>query len=329
MLNKSNFEEVSIVNSRKRINKRGDKYYILISLILGLIVLSLSLYFIFQEYFNEEMIDMESCRQSILLRATLPEAKVAKINWESFKDDFPLKCKTEVVDITKEDIIQDNAGVIIADTIVQCWNLYGNGDLNAFPSGWVGKKSVCVPCARIRLTNEAKKYMEENRSAKINIFDTMNTKLFRGTTYFNYLRDIGDAFPPLSFASAGNYWYGSNFTLADVGYSVSLKNRNTGAIETPEHFWLFPTEYWIAKITLPRYFNPDQGDMLINYGVVTRTNPPSGGVGEYIPYLFYFQIDQPNDPFEEVKRDIFYDSTKLIPGTNDLALCEFWEGIPA
>jgi hypothetical protein len=74
-------------------NKKGDeKYYIIISLILGVIILGLSLYMIFNEYFTSEDIDWETCRQSVVLRANLPDRQLATLG-VSIKGQYPLKRK--------------------------------------------------------------------------------------------------------------------------------------------------------------------------------------------------------------------------------------------
>ena len=71
-------------------------------------VLALSLFFIYNEYFNESNLDFERCRQSILVRANSPEIKNAGISWLSFKEDFPLKCKTKVVEVDEKEVDEHN-----------------------------------------------------------------------------------------------------------------------------------------------------------------------------------------------------------------------------
>jgi len=297
--------------------KRGSyKWDVMIALILGLMVLSLSLYFIFQEYFNQEMIDQESCRQSVYLRATLPEINKGSITWASFKNEFPLKCKTQVVGITKEDVISENAGEIIADKLVECWYLFGNGDSQVFPSPGVGSESYCAPCARIYLTPEAKQYMIDNESAKIDIEGTLKNKIFSGTTYYSYLDGIGNAFPPFNPAS------GRAFDISGDSFSVDksdqekfpFRNRATGIEEGNPSY---------SKVSFPKYLNASRGDLLITFG--TTTYSQQGGIGAYVPYLLYFQIDQPNDPFVIVEKEMYLDGLWW----KNKFLCQHWEGIPA
>jgi hypothetical protein len=297
-------------------NKRGDKYYIMISLILGLIVLSLSLYFIFQEYFNEDVISQESCRQSVILRANLPEFNKGKITWASLKDDFPLKCKTQVMEITKDDIIDNRAGTIIGDAMVECWAIFGNGDAYIFPAPFLGSESYCTACARIRLSSEAKNYMITNQSVKIDIEDTLRNKVFSGTTYYSYLDGIGNSFPALNPAS------GREFDVSGDSFSVDPSdqekfpyiNRATGIGEgNPDY----------SKTTLPKYFNASYGDLLISFGTTTYSD--QGGIGAYVPYLLYFQINQPEDPFVIAEKKMYIDGLVW----KNKFLCQHWEGIPA
>jgi hypothetical protein len=284
------------------LNKHGDKYYILISLILGLIVLSLSLYFIFQEYFTEDTINWESCRQSVYLRATLPEAKKGMLA-VSFKNEFPLKCKTQVVEVTKVDVENDMAGKIVADTMVQCWNLFGNGDYEVFPSKTFGVNTFCVPCARVSLTEEAKEYLSTHPNVIIDIQDTLENSLYNGVRYRGYLNTVGgiQAIP----------------NLRELG-ADSFKLTGFNELGGP-------------KLYEPKLFNPGNGDLLIVYGSITSSKKDMRDV----PYLFYFQIDQELDPFKEIESKemvpVKVDVLGVLPVSvgKNLGLCENWEGIPA
>lgn len=132
--------------------KRGsEKYYIIISLILGLIVLSLSLYFIFHEYFTEDELDWQACRQSIYLRSIAPNFK----DITDLKDAFPLKCKTEVItiDTAEPKVVYGK----IADTIAAGWYLFGEGEYDIVPRKWVDQTNYCMVFARIHYSDKAKK----------------------------------------------------------------------------------------------------------------------------------------------------------------------------
>jgi hypothetical protein len=97
-------------------NKKADqKYSPLISIILGLILIVLVFGWLFQEtLFGEEEITFEKCKQSILARHLLPEAEVAKLKI-SLKNQYPLQCKTQIIEINKDN--KDNAKEIIGDAL--------------------------------------------------------------------------------------------------------------------------------------------------------------------------------------------------------------------
>jgi len=300
--------------------KRGSyKWDVMIALILGLMVLSLSLYFIFQEYFTSDMIDQESCRQSVILRATLPEAEKVGITFMSFKDDFPLKCKTQIYTIDYNDT--EKAGKLITDTLAQCWYLFGEGESQIFPAqpervgipftGY-GFESYCVPCARVHFSPEVGDFYKKNRIDVSAALDKVMTDI----TYKVYL---SQAFQP----SVGvNYIFfdtkrkvtdfqfsGDKFIVDDAettGPMKTIRNSLTGGI---------------AEVTLPRYINSSNGDILIFFSQVIRSDH-SDTFG-HNPLLFYFQIDQEPDPFKELGKDF------IEAGDWGATMCDQFDGIPA
>ena len=308
-------------------NKKGDyKYGIILSLILGVMVLSLSLYFIFQELWSDDELDWEICRQSIQIRALLPEP--GKFGFKvSFKDDYPLKCKTQIVNIEKSDVknIKD-AQKIIAETMARCWALYDKGDLNAFPSDIYGLSSICVPCARIHLTEDAKEYLKEKKRTGINIRNSlMNLKMTKDYSYYEYLNNSGKKFPAFNIASSRGFdLSGDNFDIDKSGkFPAIFKNKLTGGVEDGTFIKSVWNNVDISRVSLPMIFNLEDGDLLINYGVITSSK--KGGAGDYLPYLFYFQTNQKNpNPFNEV-------NVRLVDGQflKNVGFCEQWEGIPA
>jgi hypothetical protein len=143
------------------VSKRGDqKYYIIVSLILGLMILAISLYWIFNEFFNEEEIDWEVCRQSILLRAGLPEADLAALKLDA-KGAFPLKCKTEVVTIDDFSSPEKVYGKI-ADTVAQGWYMFGEGKLDFVHRENWESQTVCMVFARIHFDEEAVREFDDD-----------------------------------------------------------------------------------------------------------------------------------------------------------------------
>ena len=143
--------------------KRGDdKYYILISLILGIIVLGLSLYFIFQEIISENGVDWEVCRQSVVLRASLPETEIKAFGLRvDSKSAYPLKCKTEVIKIERarepEDIWEP-----IADAIASTWYAYGEGKFDFVSREVLSGKTACLVAARITYSDKVIEDLYEN-----------------------------------------------------------------------------------------------------------------------------------------------------------------------
>jgi len=130
---------------KRDFGKRGsEKYYIIISIILGLIVLSLCLYYIFQEYFNQEQIDWEACRQSVILRSMAPNLNELGTD---MKGVFGLKCKTEVIKIKQ--LNKDEIYKKLADSVAQCWYAYGEGNYDIISRTFWKDKSYCLVCSRI------------------------------------------------------------------------------------------------------------------------------------------------------------------------------------
>jgi len=129
----------------------GEKYYVVISLILGLMILVIAIFWIYSEYFGEDEINWETCRQSLLLKSgNLPNA--AKL----VQDEIPIKCKTEVVNI--DFIDYDRAGKLIMDVMASCWSLYGEGKIQLYSQNAFGSSSKCFECARIHFTGEVKPF---------------------------------------------------------------------------------------------------------------------------------------------------------------------------
>ncbi len=302
-------------------DKVGDyKYGLLFSLIMGLLVIGLSFYFIFNELFTQEDIDWQVCRQSIQARATLPDVDLEGFgSMTSFKDAYPLKCKTNVVEIDKGNV--KDIDKIIGETMVECWALFDKGDVSAFPDKFF-KSSTCVPCARIHLTNEAKDYLKE-KNIVVNIRNALDEPMTSEYSYYVYLRDAGKKFSAFDLAGSREWYFDpKGFSVAsEEGDFVGavFHNRLTGA----EDDYTISKDVnwgWIGGVSLPEFFDYEKGDLLISYGVATTSNI---NIGNYIPYLFYFQTGADPNPFEEV-------SKKLINWpVRDIDMCNEWEGVPA
>lgn len=336
MRNERGIRGVLTDNSRgriNRINKRGQKYNIIFGLIIGLMVVSISFFFIFNEYFTSDDIGMEACRQSIQLRSLLPETELGGFNFNSFRDSYPLKCKTNVVDIDVRDMQDGNYKKIIGDTVAQCWALFDKGDSNAFPSSVytddkILVRSTCVPCARIHLTEDAKDYINDNNEVKINIRDIlMDERMDQGYSYYSYLNNSGKKFPAFNLAGGRAFDLNGDKFVVDTNDKerATLKNRLTGAIkfEGKEYEKNIYSLLDLSRVSLPMIFDPKDGDLMINYGIATISIKLS--TGDYVPYLFYFQSGQDNpSPFDELTHQ-FADG----PSWANMDFCESWEGIPA
>lgn len=308
-------------------NKKGDyKWSIILSLILGLLILGLSLFFIFNEFFTSEDTDFQVCRQSIQVRALLPEVKGGPLTLHSFKEDFPLKCKTMVKTVEKEDIEKDGAKEakrIIAETMAECWALYDKGDSNAFPSDVFFLTSTCVPCARIHLTEDAKEYMRKN-NVEINIRNSLDERVDgKEYSYYNFLMNAGDKFSAFNFAASRPFnLSGDTFFIDEDDFISGTFTNKLGGTERGFSIDGILNEIDVNKVSLPEVFDIDAGDLLINYGIVT--SPEGAAWGDYIPYLFYFQANQNPSSFEVVKNE-FVDGALW----HNVNFCESWEGIPA
>jgi len=160
------------------VNKRGGmKFDIVISLILGLVILTISLYWIFGEFFNEGEIDREVCRQSILLRASLPDKDLLTVNVDA-KDAFPLKCKTEVLTVDSYKGQGELYGKI-SNTVAEGWYMFGEGKLDFIHRDVNNVNVYCMVFARVHYTQDAIDEFLEAEDINIDNIDN----------YFDMIRD--------------------------------------------------------------------------------------------------------------------------------------------
>ncbi len=297
-------------------NKKGDeKYYIIISLILGIMVLALSLFFIFQEYFTEDEIDWEMCRQSIILRNNAPEFAVGGIDLKSTKDMVPLKCQTRVIEIDTTD--RDEAEKIIADTMASCWYLIGNGRFKIFPSEapWVGDgySSPCMVCARISYSPEVGEYYSNN---PIYIPSVLDEKIDGKTTYKQYFYNLeksGDYDPFISLTNYG------------LDYS---ERRYTNMLWGDTFNYGITTE---GRFSFPRFFRPERGDLYILTVVpaVSRERDKDDGDIFSTPYMFFVHEDIFNRVIKIKSGEVSIGFGDFKQKISDLQLCTSLETIPA
>jgi len=318
----------------RRINKRGQWQNYLLPAIMAVIVLGISFYFIFNEYFTGEDIDKEVCKESIMVRATLPEIKTAGVKIVTFKDDFPLKCKTNVVEVTADDIKKGEDGKrnverLIGDAFAECWFLFDNGDANAFPASVFEENTICMPCARIHLSEEAKKAVIEDDELKGNIDIEVllnDVNLFnigdRRTSYINYLNGAGSLFYPFNPMGTGEFnLSGDKFEIN----GIPLKER----LDYPDFKTKIDSDVKelgvFSDISLPKNMNIIEGDLIIVVGSVTT---PRDVKYKHMPYMFYFQNGQDGYVNEMEKTFFQWGISGFDPEATE-KICNMWEGIPA
>ncbi len=159
-------------------SKKGE---LTTSELIGIIILLASVAIIIFIYFQINwigQIDDAVCHESVILRGTLPQALGAK-------NLVPLKCQTEKIcirgdkllfgqgdcseeyfgakDVNEKDAKDVNdINRVVAQEMLSCWQMMGEGKLSIFPqSFWVKHKvpfaepeSSCVICTRIALDEE-------------------------------------------------------------------------------------------------------------------------------------------------------------------------------
>lgn len=173
-------------------NKKGDKYYLLISIILGILVMSFSLYFLFQGYFTQENIDWEICRQSVVMRANLPEADL-KVLGTDVKGAYPLRCKTEVVNIDKVDSPEEVYRPI-AQNIASSWYAYGSGEMDFIHRDFVNSKRTCLAVLRIHFDQKAIIDYEEMKIQNLKITDAGYNRGFYTYYQLNYVGNSNNTY---------------------------------------------------------------------------------------------------------------------------------------
>lgn len=200
---------IKINNKQKKKASFTIVVVVFIILILGFVIL---MYFLWKFNSNDE-VDRQLCHQSVVFRATLPDAAESLI---------PLKCKTEKICITAgllggkcEDTYGIDKSIVImkvkttediqkifADEMANCWGMMGEGKLSLF-SQYIAKTygfgkiyPTCVICSQIAFDSEslikAKIITTPEDIAQINgdaVGDYMDSTNIPGTeiTYTNYL----------------------------------------------------------------------------------------------------------------------------------------------
>jgi len=276
--------------------KGSEKYYIIISLILGLILVAIVLYFLFHEYFTSEDINWQTCKQSILVRAGLPEEDL--VNMISTKGGFDLKCRTQVIDIDYKD--KEKFEKEIAEALASSWNLVGKGTYRIFPTAKpFGKGSPCMVFYRIHIDDSVKDfYTGEN---EISYKNALNYKMDNGVSYGDYIND------PVTPGFKYFKGWKENFDIHYNWYATSPPDKFTDANDAGFYF--------------PEKHDINAGDLFIIFAQPIRSEKVVH------PYLFFLQEKDFNKLNEEW---IGYNS--LYSGYLDsikVEVCSSIETIPA
>jgi hypothetical protein len=262
-------------------NKKGDyKYYLLASLIIGLLVLSLSLYFLFKEYFTQDDADWEICRQSLILRNSMPEKDLLAMI-ASGKDVLPVKCKNSVINIDYKD--RERAETEIANAIGNCWYLTGKGEYQVFPGHkleWSsdGKQSTpCIVCSRVHIAPGVIDYYSDEKNSISFQRALSSNYVDKDTNFWNFLN------PPQGNKAFMYFeeWNNSGFSIDFSLVLNPLVGMTRGLPDDTKAF------------KFPRFFNVARGDLYVIYVEPTGAVLFSGERG-IKPYMILMQQDDLN-----------------------------------
>lgn len=148
-------------------NKRGDSSWFLVTIIISLITLAVFLIIIVFFPF-QETIDRAACKESVILKATLPGDKLPA------KEYINLRCKTRKLCVSVDSAGKcDSLGkdfetirltastdaarkeqikMFISREMVDCWEMLGEGKLEIFSRAWVRDSDILskgIICTRI------------------------------------------------------------------------------------------------------------------------------------------------------------------------------------
>jgi len=197
-------------------DKIGKEGKVSVEFLIGVIILVVSfvviLFLIFLVKWNP-VIDKETCHQSVVYRAS---AQIGAIN---IKEAIPLKCQTEKIcltmsgddcglavsrknPVTKIKLSRENQEAkekikdVLAESLVSCHSMLGEGKLNFMPSSLIGKnKKYGLICTRVVFDDEARKKIESINF--IEFYSYLEKKSINGQdkqSYLDYLYpEIGNS----------------------------------------------------------------------------------------------------------------------------------------
>lgn len=285
-------------------DKRGIGFSVISSLLLGLVLLVIVLIWISEV---GQDTDWDVCRNSIIIRNSIPEIDVEGSTVASFKDSYPLNCKTQVIKIDYED--SQKAKKEIMDAIASCWHLMDRGSASIFPSGFLLARTSCFTCARVHFTSNVREFYTEN---PIYLEEALNENIQSEISYRSYLTNEGNN-PFLSRT-------GENFEVIDDDIEINLK----------EDWWDFiKYGFWGAVylnrapglINFPKEIDPNQGFYITVNSWVLNSEKTLNQI-----LLYHY------DEIDELSNKIY------LPSLNEegsettrlkYPLCNNWDGIPA
>jgi hypothetical protein len=276
----------------RMINKKGIEamYGLIFKLILGIAVV-LVVFGLFVSNNIGDEVDVAVCRESLAVRAQLPDVESWGLDFWSFKDKWPLKCQTSEVKIDYNDTAEAERHIM--ETIAGCWNLVGRGEFDVFPVASWSVDSYCFVCARIHFEPEVRKFYEgENQ---INLKSALNKRLSESTlSYKQFLTGKGHN-PSLISGK-----FKEDFEI--------IEDRNVFTSDT-------------SVVYLPELIEISKGDLFVTFSswVIDSNNSTN--------QLFFYQ-DNSGENVEELTQDKIVDEWSWFPDAIERA-CGKWEGIPA
>lgn len=299
-------------------NKRGIGFSVISSLILG--ILLLVIVFIWINETGQDS-DWDVCRNSIIIRNTIPEVSLSEdIPITSFKDSYPLSCKTQVITINYNDT--KKAQKEIMDTMASCWYLINRGEASIFPSRLLFSKTTCFTCARIHFTPDVREYYSSSEN-KINLKRALLSEIQPQISYMAYLTNDGNN-PFLKYSITHpvteQEWWNSDSSLDSY-----LENSFKVIQDQPEK------ENWLDKlnplynyfyrldgtIILPQEIDPYQGFYITISSWIINADTVFNNL------LFYHY-----DDIDQLSKKIFLSEGEKQTATT-YSVCDNWDGIPA
>ncbi|MBT3577497.1 hypothetical protein HN499_01665 [archaeon] len=258
-------------------------------------------------------IDWETCRQSVILRSSIPSQDLILQDFASARDSFPLKCKTEVINIDYKNTsrLENDA----MEVMRSCWALFDDGAGGFFPVNRWSSASFCIPCARIHLDSSVADYYQGNNSVNF-------TRAFRS-------KIPGSKFAYRDYFQRRNPGYSAFSYLADPPWAETFTMKKIEKVDTQKSYDAImgiiapfkKTSENLRRMQIPSTWDvkasPDL--LIVIYQVV-----------------FNFEKDDPIKQFEKVHMAFMtadrVDETEVIGlwgWENTRKMCENWEGIPA